>query len=111
MPLLPTSSDTEPALYYRHWPAEQPRATVLAQAGARLIEHGPTDFPLVVIGHSRGATAATVIADETLAAIDGLVISGGPLASWEPEGEHLLNDVAHVLVARDIVEFVLGIQK
>ncbi|WP_168176636.1 alpha/beta fold hydrolase [Williamsia sp. 1135] len=137
MPLVPTSSDTEPALYYRHWPAEQPRATVvllhgigessnlyhrlafalaaegistyaidqpghglssgergqaapiaeLAQAGARLIEHARTDFPLVVIGHSLGATAATVIADETLAAIDGLVISGGPLASWEPQGE------------------------
>lgn len=141
MPLVPTSSDTEPALYYRHWPAGDQRATVvllhgigessnlyhrlafalaaegistfaldqpghgfsagkrgqpapieeLARAGARLIEHARSEFPLVVIGHSLGTTAGAVIVTEGLAAVDGLIISGGPLAPWEPEGELDLN--------------------
>lgn len=135
MPLVPAGSDSDPALYYRHWPAENPRATVvllhgigessnlyhrlafalaaegistyaidqpghgfsagdrgqpapvaeLARAGARLIEHARSDVPLVVLGHSLGTTAAVLIADEGLARIDGIVVSGGPLAPWEPE--------------------------
>lgn len=114
MPLVPTSSDTEPALYYRHWPAEESRATVVLLHGigeSSNLYHRFYVDQLVNDPFGLPEPDLTVFFREDLPALWDRLTAGADLIVYPGIRHDLLNDVGHAQVAGDIVEFVLGIQK